>query len=62
MVLFNSNWMYYTHYLFLEKFKLYMFRMLFAPIIRSTTAVYSHRFLWFWCVLILTAGTGVGAL
>jgi hypothetical protein len=32
-------------YFFFEKFKLYMFRMLLAPIIRSTSAVYSHRFL-----------------
>jgi hypothetical protein len=31
-------------YFFLEKFKLYMFRVLFAPIIKSTTAVYSHKF------------------
>jgi hypothetical protein len=62
MLLFNSNWMYYMLYFFLEKFKLYMFQMLFAPIISSTTAVYSNRFLWFWCVLFHRAGTGVGTL
>jgi hypothetical protein len=28
---------------FLKNFKLYMFRLLFAPIVRTTTAVYSHR-------------------
>jgi hypothetical protein len=39
--------MYYSYmlYFFLEKFfKLYMFRMLLSPIIRSTTVVHSHRF------------------
>jgi hypothetical protein len=30
---------------------LYMFRVLFAPIIRSTTAAYSHRFCMVWCVI-----------
>jgi hypothetical protein len=28
MLLFNSNWMYYMLYFFLENFKLYLFRML----------------------------------
>jgi hypothetical protein len=31
----------------------YMFRVLFAPIIRSTTAAYSHRFCMVWCVIAL---------
>jgi hypothetical protein len=33
--------------------ELYMFRVLFAPIIRSTTAAYSHRFCMVWCVIAL---------
>jgi hypothetical protein len=32
------------HSFFLQSFSLYMFQTLFASIIRSTTAVYSHRF------------------
>jgi hypothetical protein len=30
-----------------------MFRVLFAPILRSTTAAYSHRFCMVWCVIAL---------
>jgi hypothetical protein len=37
-----------------------MFRVLFAPIIRSTTAAYSHRFCMVWCVYSNGAGTGFG--
>jgi hypothetical protein len=37
-----------------------MFRVLFAPFIRSTTAAYSHRFCMVWCVYSIWAGTGLG--
>jgi hypothetical protein len=48
---------------FLKSFLLYMFRMSYASIVRSTTVVYSHRF--FFVVLVCLfhgAGTGVGTL
>jgi hypothetical protein len=50
--------MYYILYFFLDN--LALFRMLFAPIIRSTTAAYSHRFCMVWCVYSIRAGTGFG--
>jgi hypothetical protein len=51
------------YYLVLKSFWLYMFQMLFASIIRSTSVVYSHRF--FFMVLVCLfhgAGTDVGTL
>jgi hypothetical protein len=42
--------------------QLYMFRVLFAHIIRSTYAVNSHRFCMVWCVYSIKAGTGFGTL
>jgi hypothetical protein len=42
-VLFKSEWMWLQYSFFMKSFWLYMFRMLFASIISSTTAVYSHK-------------------
>jgi hypothetical protein len=51
------------YYLFLSwQRKLYVFRVLFAPIIRNTTAAYSHRFCMVLVCYSIGAGTGLGHL
>jgi hypothetical protein len=43
----------YSLFLSWQRYMFYMFRVLLEPIIRSTTAAYSHEFCKVWCVIAL---------